>query len=122
MLSIRCDPAQIQVAASIFPCQIMDFSIKYLGLPLSVKKLPRSTLQLLADKVADRLLTWQGKLMHQSGRLVLIKTTLSSIPIYTSISIELPPWLLKCLTKLMKAFLWSGSDEVQGGKCLVAWS
>jgi hypothetical protein len=108
MAPIRCTPDQILVAASAFPCQIVDFPIKYLGIPLSVKKLPRSVLQPLADKVADKLLIWQGKLMHQSGILVLIKTTLSSISIYTSISIELPPWLLKCLVKLMKAFLWSG--------------
>jgi hypothetical protein len=53
---------------------------------------------------------------------MLIKMTLSSIPIYTSISVELPPWLLKSLIKLMKAFLWSGFDQVQGGKCLMAWS
>jgi hypothetical protein len=122
MAPIRCDPTQIQVAASIFPCQVVDFLIRYLGLPLSIKKLPRSALQPLADKVAHRLPTWQGKLMHRSGRLVLVKTMMSSIPVYTSISIELPPCLHKCLTKIMKAFLWSGSDEIQGGKCLVAWS
>jgi hypothetical protein len=108
MAPIRCNPAKIQVMAFAFLCQVMDFPIKYLGLPLSIKELPRSALQPLADKVVDRLPTWQGKLMHWSGRLVLIKTTLSSIPIYTSICIELPPWLLKCLIKLMKAFIWSG--------------
>jgi hypothetical protein len=120
MVLIRCNPFQIQVAAATFPCQVVDFPIKYLCLALSIKKLSRSALQPLVDKVADILPTWQGKLMHRS-RLVLIKTTLSSILIYTSISIELSPWLLKCLIKLMKAFLWSETDEVQGGKCLVAW-
>jgi hypothetical protein len=122
MAPIRCTSDQILVAAYAFPCQVMDFPIKYLGLPLSVKKLSRSVLQPLADKVVDKLPTWQGKLMHRSGRMVLIKTTMSSIPVYMSISIELPPWLLKCLIKLIKSFLWSGIDEVQGGKCLVAWS
>jgi hypothetical protein len=38
------------------------------------------------------------------GRLTLIKTTLSAIPIYTAISIALPPWFLKALRKLMMAF------------------
>jgi hypothetical protein len=92
-----------------------------MGLPLSVTKLPRTALQPLADKVADQLPTWKGKLMHRSRRLVLIKTTLSSMSVYTSISIELPLWLLKALTKIMKAFLWSETDQVQGGKSLVAW-
>jgi hypothetical protein len=118
---IRCDASQVQVAASIFPGQIVEFPIKYLGLPLSVTKLPKSTLQPLANKVTDWLPTWKGKLMHRSGRLVLSKTTLSSIPVYTSICLKLPPWLLKILVKIMKAFLWLGIDQVQGGKCLVAW-
>jgi hypothetical protein len=99
----------------------VDFPIKYLGLPLSVSKLPKFALQPLVNKVADRLPTWKGKLMHRNGRLVLIKTTLPSMPVYTFISIELPPWFLKALTKIMKAFLWSRTDQVQGGKCLVAW-
>jgi hypothetical protein len=50
--------------------------------------------------------------MHQSGRLVLTKMTLSSIPVYTAISFELPPWLLKSLVKIMKAFLWLGISQV----------
>jgi hypothetical protein len=50
-----------------------------------------------------------------------MKTTLSAVPVYTSISLALPQWLYKALQKVMKAFLWMGSDIVQNGKCLVAW-
>jgi hypothetical protein len=42
-------------------------------------------------------------------------------PIYTTISIELPPWLLKVLCKIRIAFLWVETEVVQGGKCLVSW-
>jgi hypothetical protein len=59
--------------------------------------------------------------MNRSGRLALIKSTLSVIPIYVSIGMGLPAWLHSVLTKLMKIFLWSGSGEVQGCKCLVVW-
>jgi hypothetical protein len=53
---------------------------------------------------------------------MLIKTTLSSIPVYTSISVALPPWQQKGLWKIKTSFLWTGTDVVQNGKCLVAWS
>jgi hypothetical protein len=59
--------------------------------------------------------------MHKSGHLVLVKTTLSAMPIYTMISISLPPWLQKVLVKIFRAFLWSGTDDVHGGKCVMAW-
>jgi hypothetical protein len=38
-----------------------------------------------------------------------------------SIRLGLSAWVHKALTKIIKAFLCSGSDVVQAGKCLVAW-
>jgi hypothetical protein len=59
--------------------------------------------------------------MHRAGRLALIKTTLSAMLIYTSICLGLPGWVHKAITKIIKAFLWTGTDVVQSGKCLLAW-
>jgi hypothetical protein len=53
--------------------------------------------------------------MNKTGRLTLIKTTLTAMPIYTPINLELQIWLLKGMTKLMKGFLWSGTEVAQGG-------
>jgi hypothetical protein len=110
MATIRCDVEQAQLATTLFPCQWEDFPIKYLRIPLSVTKLPRSALQSLLDKISDKLPTWRGKLMNKSGRLTLIKTTMTVMPIYIAISLELPNWLLKAMTKLMKEFLWIGIE------------
>jgi hypothetical protein len=59
--------------------------------------------------------------MHRSGH-TLIKSTFATMLVYSAISIELPPWLLKAFERIMKAFHSTGTDEVKGGKCLVAWS
>jgi hypothetical protein len=48
--------------------------------------------------------------MNKSGRLTLIKTTMTVMPIYIAISLELPNWLIKAMTKLMKEFLWIGIE------------
>jgi hypothetical protein len=92
-----------------FPYQVVQFPLKYLGLPL-------------VDKAADRLPIWKGSMMNHSDRFALIKSTLSAIPLYTSIGLGLPGWVQKALEKIMKAFLWTGTDTIQAGKCLVAWS
>jgi hypothetical protein len=83
-------------------------------------KLPRSTLQPLADWIADKLPTWKGRLLHRSGRLTLIKMTLYAISIYTSISVKVLVWLLKAIQKTLKSFLWSGTEAIQSSKCIVA--
>jgi hypothetical protein len=60
--------------------------------------------------------------MNRSGRLTLIKTTLSAIPLYTAFNAELPPGLTKSMNKLMKGFVWSGTEVEQRRKCLVSWN
>jgi hypothetical protein len=105
MAPIRCNSQQIQLAATVFPCQVVTFLVMYLGIPLSVSKLLWSALIPLLDWAANKLPTWKGRLMHQSGRLALIKSTLSAIPIYSSIAFGWPPWMIKSMCKLMSAFL-----------------
>jgi hypothetical protein len=51
---LRCDEAQIQLAHEQFPCPIKECPIQYLGMPMSTGKLPKSTLQPLADRMVDR--------------------------------------------------------------------
>jgi hypothetical protein len=72
--------------------------------------------------MVDTLPAWKGPSMYRIGRLTMVKTTLLTMPIYTAISIHMPHWLQKALVRISKSFLWSGTDVVQGGKCLVAWS
>jgi hypothetical protein len=60
-------------------------------------------------------------MLQLSGRLTLIKITLCAVPIYTSISIAMPKWLIKVIQKTLKAFLWSGMEVLQNGKTCVAW-
>jgi hypothetical protein len=88
---------------------------------LAMAKLPRGVLQPLLDSMADRLPAWKGRLLRRSRRLTLIKTTLSTVPIYMSISLGLRPWLLREMRKLMTTFMWMGTNVVQRGKCLLAW-
>jgi hypothetical protein len=51
-------------------------------------------------------------MMYRASRLALVKSTLSTVLIYTSIYMGLPAWLYKGLMKLAKAFLWTGTDVV----------
>lgn len=110
------------MATQRLPCTIAQFPVIYLGIPLSVAKLPKATLQPLVDKVVDRVPTWKGKLMNKSVRLALIKSTLTAISVHIAICIRLPGWVFKALEKIMKAFLWTGTEAISVGKCLIAWA
>jgi hypothetical protein len=121
LVPIRCSEEQISLAISFFQCYKVDFPIKYLGLPLSTSKLPKLVLQPLANCITDKLPAWKGRILHRSGCLTLIKTMLCAVLVYTSISISLLGWLLKAIQRILKAFLWSGSEVVQNRKYIVTW-
>jgi hypothetical protein len=71
--------------------------------------------------MSDKLPVWKGRLMNRTGHLTLIKTALFAIPLDTTISVELHPWLIRGMNKLMKGFLLPGTEVAQKGKSLVTW-
>jgi hypothetical protein len=58
----------LDVVQNMFSCNMAPFPCKYLGLPLSVKKLPKNSFIELIDKIADKLLGWKASLMNPAGR------------------------------------------------------
>jgi hypothetical protein len=106
-MPICCTDDQVALAQQLFPYPVTDFLIKYLGIPLCTSKLLKVAFQPLIDKMTDKLPTWRGRLMHCSGRLTLIKTTLAAISVYSAISHAFPSWVLKAFTNpswVLKAF------------------
>jgi hypothetical protein len=79
---IKCENIDLQEVLQNFPCAIRSFPCKYLGLPLSTRSLKRIEVQPLIDKIAARLPAWKGKLLNKAGRLTLVRSVLTAIPIY----------------------------------------
>ena len=111
----------MQQLQAILGCQLVDFSITYLGLPLSMKKVPKTKIQSKVDAVARRMPTCHGPLMNRSGRLIWIKSVLCAIPIYTIITDDLPPWAIEEINAIFRRFLWTGKEGSIRGKYMVAW-
>lgn len=89
---IRCDPQKVAVVTDVdvLPCKVTQFPCKYLGMPLSVKKLAKNDFYPLIDAIADRLPGWKAVVIHPASRATLIKSVLSAIPIYQLIALQCP--------------------------------
>jgi hypothetical protein len=94
---------------------------KKFSFPLSICKLANSDLLSLIDKVADKLPGWKSNLLSRAGRLVMVKTVLSSVPIYLMLALELPKWVFKALDRKRRGFLWKGQGETNGVTALCPW-
>jgi hypothetical protein len=112
----------MQAVQLVFPCVVTPFPSKYLGVPLSLKRLKHSDEQPLVDAVAARIPTWKSGLLTHASRVLLTKVTLSAIPVHMSIACCLSAWAVNQIDKRRRAFLWAGAESTTGGKCKVAWT
>lgn len=116
---IRCTPQDFERVGTTLSCPVTSFLITYLGLPLSVRKVPVSPLLPLVEKMAKRLGTCQASLLSRGERLALVRHVLSAMPVHILLATALSPPILKLVTHIIRDFLWHGRREARAGSCLV---
>ena len=107
--------------SSVLGCPISAFPQPYLGLPLTTTKIRQSDLQPLLARFDKYFAGWRGSLLNQSGREVLVRSVLSSFPIYAMCSILLPKGVIETLDAKRRAFLWTGRTTCSGADCKAPW-
>jgi hypothetical protein len=106
---------------SDLPAIRSHFPIKYLGLPLTTRRLRRVDFNPLVDKMVKKLTHRNGKNINQAGRLTLVKSVLTSQAVYFLTSLRAPKQTLHEIDSERKHFLWAGTEALTGGKCKVNW-
>lgn len=65
---------------TLFGCNEGAIPFKYLGIPKSPRKISNKDWRVIVDKFHKKLSSWRGKLLSVGGRLALINSALSSLP------------------------------------------
>jgi hypothetical protein len=117
---LHCSEADVARVREILSYRVEELPCCYLGVPLSVRRLKRSDEQPLIDKVAARIPKWKGNMLNVACHTPLVKATMSTIPTHMSIALCLSPWAVETIDKPRRAFIWSGTETVSGGRCKVA--
>lgn len=95
--------------SEMFNCAIGEWPIKYLGVPVSGSKLHVGDWTSLVEKVSKRLDGWKGGSLSLGGRLTLLNSCLTGIPIYSMSMYRLPKTVIKKIDIIRKRFFWQGS-------------
>ncbi|XP_060182748.1 uncharacterized protein LOC132612650 [Lycium barbarum] len=93
---------------------------KYLGVPLSSKKLTVAQCQPLLEKMLGRITSWTTKFLSYAGRLQLLRSVLIAVKYFWSQMLPLPKKILQKIETVCRKFLWTGAAEAKN-KALVAW-
>ena len=120
LLGINTDVTLLHQLADLSGCEIGDWPIKYLGLPLGGNPRRIDFWDPVVTKVAKRLDSWKKAFLSRGGRLTLIHSVLTALPTYYLSIFKAPIGVLHSIEKIMRDFLWDGGDMV-GGEHLVAW-
>lgn len=88
------------------------FPDTYLGLPLVSGFKSKLAWQLVIENFRSRLALWKKSYISKAGRLVLVKSTLASLPVFWMTLMVVPSSAIDELEKVVRNFLW-GSTEVK---------
>ncbi|KAL5545374.1 hypothetical protein UlMin_005061, partial [Ulmus minor] len=120
LAGIHMEDEEVMALAAVVGCEKGSWPMKYLGLPLGGNPNSTEFWNPVVEKVGKRLDGWKKSVLSKGGRLTMIQSVLSSIPIYFMSLFKLPNGVAALLEKMMRQFLWD--KEVGGkGKNLVDW-
>ncbi|WMV54211.1 hypothetical protein MTR67_047596 [Solanum verrucosum] len=88
-----------------------NFPFTYLGCPIYIGRKKISYFDDVVTKVVKRLNGWQGKMLTYGGKMVLIKSVLQSLPIYTLSAINPPIGTIYLLKKHFDRFFWGFNEN-----------
>ena len=79
---------------------------KYLGLPSFIGRKKKESFDNIKQQVWKKLQGWEGKLLSQAGREILIKAVAQALPTYTMSCFKLPSGLCHDIEALIRRFFW----------------
>ena len=86
-------------------CRVGSLPTVYLGLPLGASHKTRSMWDGVEERMRRRLALWKRQYISKGRRIILIKSTLASMPIYQLSLFQMPKIVAKRLEKLQRDFL-----------------
>jgi hypothetical protein len=84
---------------------------KYLGLPTQVGVDRSDSFAHLIDRICQRLIGYQEKLLSYGGKEVLLKAVIQAIPMYAMSVFKLPKQVTKRITYAMNRYWWGDDDD-----------
>eukprot|EP00253_Pinus_taeda_P017945 PITA_17945 len=93
---------------------------KYFGIPLTAKPFQKIIWEPVLNKMQDKVKKWIFRALNLTGRLILTKVVLQSIPVFFLSTLPAPKGVLQQFRIMQRDFLW-GMEETRKKWALVSW-
>lgn len=95
----------------IFTCALGSMPLKYLGLPVSDTRVSNKMWKIMTEKIEKRCACWQGRLLNIAGRVTLVQSCLTNIPIYMMSFYPLPAGIKKKVDFYRARLVWQADID-----------
>jgi hypothetical protein len=113
LFGVNINTSWLQEAALVMRCKHGTLPFLYLGLPIGGDPRRLSFWYPLVDRIRQRLSGWKCKNLSYGGRLILLKSVLSSIPVYFLSFFKAPSGIISSLDSIFCQFFWGGSEDTR---------
>lgn len=121
LIGINTSKLWIEQAAAALHCKIGDIPFTYLGLPIGGNASRIQLWEPIISKISQRLASWKGRMLSIGGRITLIKSSLTSLPLYYMSIYPIPKGVVNKINMISRSFLWNTNPEKKS-LSLVSWS
>lgn len=89
-----------------------DLTFRYLGVPLTTKKMTVSQWKPLIDKIVAKISSWTARKMSYAGRIQQIRSVLFGVQLYWYQMFLMPSKVIKLIEAYCRRFMCSGTNVI----------
>jgi len=101
LVGINVDESWVNQAASVLSCKIGRITFLYLGLPIGGDARRLFFWEPVIDRIKSRLSDWKSRNLSFDGRLILLKSVLSSMPVYALSFFRAPSGIISSIESIL---------------------
>ncbi|GJW56265.1 RNA-directed DNA polymerase, eukaryota [Tanacetum coccineum] len=120
IMGIGTTHEEVSSAANIIGCNTFSSPFNYLGVKVGSSSSRSKFWEEVVAKLSSRLSKWKVKTLSIGGRFTLIKSVLSSLPIYQMSIYKTPVGVLRNMESIRRRF-FNGGDINENKMSMIGW-
>jgi len=101
----------LEVYAKTLHCNLMRVTFKYLGLEVGGNPTKKLFWEPIIDRLSAKLNVWKGRFLSLAGRICLIKSVFTSLPLFYLSFFKAPEAVCDRIISIQRRFLWGWGRE-----------
>jgi hypothetical protein len=106
LVGVNISDSWLRAAASALRCRVGGIPFLYLGLPIGGDPRRLGFWEPVLARIRSRLSGWGSRFLSFGGRLVLLKSVLTSLPVYALSFFKAPSGIISSIESLLIHFFW----------------